>query len=111
MNGMPRLILVLTLIAAGAGLVLVPGRSRRPVNRSPNSAACETLRALRAVLPPFDNTPDEDTVQLVIGQDKRGRESCGHSSAAGSDGAAERHRLQGCRSRRLQRQYRGDGRC
>jgi electron transport complex protein RnfG len=29
---------------------------------------------LRAVLPPSDNAPDEDTVDLVIGQDKRGRD-------------------------------------
>jgi electron transport complex protein RnfG len=34
----------------------------------------EMLRALQAVLPPADNSPDEDTVELVVGQDKRGRD-------------------------------------
>ena len=73
MNGMPRLILVLTLIAAGAGVVLslVEAVTREPIAEQ---RRLETLRALRAVLPPSDNSPDEDTVQLVIGQDKRGRD-------------------------------------
>ena len=34
----------------------------------------EVLRAIRAVLPPFDNEPDQDTVEVVIGKDRRGRE-------------------------------------
>lgn len=73
MNSMPRLILVLTLIAAGAGVVLslVEAVTRAPIAEQ---RRLETLRALRAVLPPSDNSPDEDTVQLVIGQDKRGRD-------------------------------------
>jgi electron transport complex protein RnfG len=34
----------------------------------------ETLRALQTVLPAFDNSPDADTVELVFGTDKKGRE-------------------------------------
>jgi len=73
MNGMPRLILVLTLIAVGAGLILslVESATRAPIAEQRRQ---ETLRALRAVLPPVDNAPDEDTVQLVTGQDKKGRD-------------------------------------
>lgn len=73
MNSMPRLILVLTLIAAGAGVILslVEAVTREPIAEQ---RRLETLRALQAVLPPTDNSPDQDTVQLVIGQDKRGRD-------------------------------------
>ena len=73
MNGMPRLIVVLTLIAVGAGLILslVESATRAPIAEQRRQ---ETLRALQAVLPPVDNAPDEDTVQLVYGQDKKGRD-------------------------------------
>lgn len=73
MNSMPRLILVLTLITVGAGLILslVESATREPIAEQRRQ---ETLRALKAVLPPVDNAPDEDTVELVIGQDKRGRD-------------------------------------
>jgi electron transport complex protein RnfG len=73
MNSMPRLILVLTLIAAGAGLILslVESVTREPIAEQ---RRMETLRALQAVLPPVDNAPDEDTVALITGQDKRGRD-------------------------------------
>ena len=86
MNGMPRLILVLTLIAAGAGVVLalVEAVTREPIAEQ---RRLETLRALRAVLPPADNSPDEDTVQLVIGQDKRGRDVVRTFFRGRSDGA------------------------
>lgn len=73
MNGIPRLVLVLTLITAGAGLVLsmVESVTREPIAEQ---RRLEMLRALQAVLPPADNSPDEDTVELVVGQDKRGRD-------------------------------------
>ena len=73
MNSMPRLILVLTLITAGAGLILslVELVTREPIAEQ---RRLETLRALKAVLPPANNSPDEDTVQLVTGKDKRGRD-------------------------------------
>lgn len=68
-----RLVLVLTLIAAGAGLILslVEGVTRAPIAEQ---RRMETLRALSAVLPPADNSPDQDTVSLITGQDKRGRD-------------------------------------
>ncbi|MBE0597672.1 MAG: RnfABCDGE type electron transport complex subunit G [Desulfuromonadales bacterium] len=68
-----RLALVLTLIAAGAGLILslVESATRAPIAEQRRQ---ETLRALRAVLPPVDNAPDTDTVELKIGQDRRGRD-------------------------------------
>jgi electron transport complex protein RnfG len=73
MNGMPRLILVLTLITVCAGLILsmVEAMTREPIAEQ---RRLETLRALQAVLPPADNSPDQDTVQLITGQDKRGRD-------------------------------------
>ena len=73
MNGTLRLVLVLTLITAGAGLILslVESVTREPIAEQ---RRLETLRALQAVLPPADNSPDGDTVQLVTGQDKRGRD-------------------------------------
>ena len=73
MNGVLRLVLVLTLITAGAGLILsmVESVTREPIAEQRRLA---TLRALKAVLPPADNSPDEDTVQLLIGQDRRGRD-------------------------------------
>ncbi len=54
MNGMLRLILVLTLITAGAGLILslVETVTREPIAEQRRLA---TLRALKAVLPPADN--------------------------------------------------------
>jgi electron transport complex protein RnfG len=73
MNGTLRLVLVLTLITASAGLILsvVESMTREPIAEQ---RRLETLRALQAVLPPADNSPDGDTVQLVTGQDKRGRD-------------------------------------
>ncbi len=73
MNGILRLVLVLTLITAGAGLILslVESVTREPIAEQRRLA---TLRALKAVLPPADNSPDEDTVELLIGQDRRGRD-------------------------------------
>ena len=73
MKEMLRLVLVLTLIAGGAGLILslVEGATRAPIAEQRRQ---ETLRALSAVLPPADNSPDEDTVSLVSGKDRRGRE-------------------------------------
>ena len=73
MKDMLRLALVLTLITAGAGLILslVETATREPIAEQ---RRLETLRALKAVLPPADNSPDEDTVQLLTGQDKRGRD-------------------------------------
>ena len=73
MKDISRLALVLTVIAAGAGLILslVEGVTRAPIAEQRRQ---QTLKALQAVLPPIDNTPDTDTVSLVTGKDKKGRE-------------------------------------
>lgn len=73
MNSMPRLILVLTLITVGAGLILslVESATREPIAEQRRQ---ETLRALKAVLGAFDNDPGADIVALPGGRDKRGRE-------------------------------------
>jgi len=73
MKELMRLATVLTLITAGAGLILalVESVTREPIAEQ---RRLETLRALEAVLPPIDNSPDSDTAELVIGKDKKGRE-------------------------------------
>jgi len=73
MKEMLRLVFVLTLITAGAGLILsaVEQQTRAPIAEQRRQ---EMLRALQAVLPAFDNQPDSDNVELVIGQDKKGRD-------------------------------------
>jgi len=74
MNSMLRLVLALTLITAGAGLILslVEMATQEPIAEQRRLA---TLRALKAVLPPANNSPDGDTVQLLTGKDKRGRDT------------------------------------
>jgi electron transport complex protein RnfG len=73
MKELSRLALVLTLIAAAAGLILslVEGVTRAPIAEVRRQ---ETLKALRAVLPPIDNAPDADKIDLVIGKDRKGRD-------------------------------------
>lgn len=73
MKDILRLALVLTLIAAGAGLTLslVESVTREPIAEQRRQ---EMLKALQAVLPQFDNSPDGDTVELVAGKDKKGRD-------------------------------------
>ena len=73
MKDILRLAVALTLITAGAGLILslVERETREPIAEQ---RRLETLRALQAVLPEIDNQPDGDTVALLIGTDKRGRD-------------------------------------
>jgi len=73
MNGLPRLVIALTVITIGAGLLLsvVESLTREPIAEQ---RRLETLRALQSVLPDFDNDPGADSVQLAYGQDKKGRE-------------------------------------
>lgn len=73
MKEMVRLAVVLTLIAAGAGLLLsmVEAVTREPIAEQ---RRLETLKALKAVVPPFDNEPDADTTELVVGQDRKGKD-------------------------------------
>ena len=72
MKDMGRLLITLTLIAAGAGLVLSLVES---VTREPIKEQCrlQMLKALSAVLPSFDNSPDTDIVTLQNGVDKKGK--------------------------------------
>ena len=73
MKDISRLALVLTIIAAGAGLILslVEGVTREPIAEQ---RRLQTLKALKAVLPPIDNAPDTDTVTLTVGKDRTGRD-------------------------------------
>ncbi len=73
MREIAKLVLVMTLIAGGAGLLLslVEEVTREPIAVQRRQ---ETLKALRAVLPEIDNRLDEDTVSLVIGRDRKGGE-------------------------------------
>jgi electron transport complex protein RnfG len=67
-----RLVLTLTLIAAIAGLILsqVESATREPIKEQ---RRLQMLKALSAVLPAFDNSPDTDTVTLENGLDKKGK--------------------------------------
>jgi len=71
MREIAKLVLVMTLIAGGAGLLLslVEELTREPIAIQRRQ---ESLKALKAVLPETDNRLDEDTVSLVIGQDRKG---------------------------------------
>jgi electron transport complex protein RnfG len=73
MKELLRLAFALTLITAGAGLILalVEDATREPIAEQ---RRLEMVRALEAVLPKIDNQPDSDTVSLVSGVDKKGRE-------------------------------------
>ncbi len=71
MKDMSRLLVALTLIAAGAGLILslVEGVTREPIKKQ---RRIQMLKALSAVLPEFNNSPDTDVVVLENGLDKKG---------------------------------------
>lgn len=66
-----RLLISLTLIAAIAGLVLsqVENATREPIKEQRRQ---QMLKALSAVLPAFDNSPDTDIVSLQNGVNKKG---------------------------------------
>ncbi len=73
MKDILRLAIVLTVITAGAGLILalVESVTREPIAEQ---RRLETVKALQAVLPSIDNSPDADTVSLTIAKDKKGRD-------------------------------------
>jgi len=72
MKDMSRLLITLTLIAAGAGLILsmVERVTREPIKEQ---RRLQMLKALSAVLPAYDNSPDTDIVSLENGIDKKGK--------------------------------------
>ena len=73
MKELSRLALVLTLITAISALLLamVESVTREPIAQQRRLV---TLNALKSVLPPADNAPDQDTVSLVTGKDKKGND-------------------------------------
>jgi len=73
MKELSRLALVLTVITAGAALLLamVESVTREPIAQQRRLV---TLNALKSVLPPADNSPDQDTVSLATGKDKNGED-------------------------------------
>jgi len=71
LKDMARLLISLTLIAALAGLLLslVESATREPIKEQ---RRLQMVKALSAVLPEFDNSPDTDTVSLQNGVNKKG---------------------------------------
>lgn len=71
LKDMARLLITLTLIAATAGYLLsmVESATREPIKEQ---RRLQMLKALSAVLPEFDNSPDTDIVTLENGVDKKG---------------------------------------
>jgi electron transport complex protein RnfG len=72
MKEFSRLLIALTLIAAIAGGILAAVES---VTREPiaEQRRLQMLRALSAVLPEFDNSPDTDALTITTGSDRQGR--------------------------------------
>jgi electron transport complex protein RnfG len=72
LKDMSRLLITLTLIAACAGLILslVESATREPIKEQ---RRIQMLKALSAVLPEYDNSPDTDIVTLDNGVDKKGK--------------------------------------
>jgi electron transport complex protein RnfG len=66
-----RLVIALTLIAAMAGFLIsmVESATREPIKEQRRQ---QMIKALSAVLPTFDNSPDTDIVSLQNGVDKKG---------------------------------------
>ncbi len=71
MKDIIKLLVALTLIACIAGLVLsvVEKATREPIAAQRKA---QMVKALSAVLPDFDNSPDADSVVLENGVDKKG---------------------------------------
>ncbi|MFO7578414.1 MAG: RnfABCDGE type electron transport complex subunit G [Pelovirga sp.] len=71
MKDILRLLVALTLIAALSGLILalVESATREPIEEQ---RRLQMLKALEAVLPEFDNSPDSDTVSVISGTDRQG---------------------------------------
>lgn len=73
MKEIVRLIFVLTIICVVAALVLsqVYNFTKEPIERALRE---EKLRAIRKVLPEYDNEPDRDVVHIPVGIDETGAE-------------------------------------
>jgi electron transport complex protein RnfG len=73
MKDILRLVVVLTAICvvAAMSLAFVYDATKAPIARSLRQ---EKLAAIKAVLPEYDNQPDQQVQTVVLGKDKRGRE-------------------------------------
>jgi electron transport complex protein RnfG len=73
MRDILRLIVVLTCICIASAIALakVYDLTKGPIA---HQKRLEVLRAIKAVLPPYDNEPDRDMVKLAMGVDKKGEE-------------------------------------
>ena len=72
MKDILRLIIVLTCICVVSAIALakIYDLTKGPIA---HQKRLEVLRAIKTVLPPYDNEPDRDTVELPMGIDKKGR--------------------------------------
>ncbi|MFB0505291.1 MAG: RnfABCDGE type electron transport complex subunit G [Thermodesulfobacteriota bacterium] len=73
MKDILRLIVVLTslCIVSAIALAKIYDLTKGPID---HQKRLEVLRAIKTVLPPYDNEPDRDRVKLPMGIDKRGKE-------------------------------------
>ena len=73
MKDILRLIVVLTClcIVSAIALAKIYDLTKGPIAYQKR---LEVLRAIRTVLPPYDNEPDRDMVKLPMGIDRKGRE-------------------------------------
>jgi electron transport complex protein RnfG len=76
MKDILRLVVVLTCICIVSAIALaqIYGLTKGPIA---HQKRLEVLRAIKTVLPPYDNEPDRDLAKLVMGVDKRGEEKEG----------------------------------
>lgn len=76
MKDILRLIVVLTslCIVSAIALAKIYDLTKGPIA---HQKRLEVLRAIKTVLPPYDNEPDRDTVKLPMGVDRRGDEKEG----------------------------------
>jgi len=68
-----KMAIVLTIVTsiAAASLARIYDITKGPIAEAKRQ---ETLRAIRTVLPAYDNEPDKDVVELVSGKDKKGND-------------------------------------
>jgi electron transport complex protein RnfG len=73
MRDILRLIVVLTCICIGSAIALakIYDLTKGPIA---HQKRLEVLRAIKAVLPPYDNEPDRDMVKVPMGTNKKGEE-------------------------------------
>lgn len=68
-----KMVIVLTIVTAiaAASLAQVYDLTKDAIAESKRQ---EMLRAIKTVLPPFDNEPDQDTFEIISGKDRKGRD-------------------------------------